>query len=1349
MLPQASQGNPRERGNALFVKGNFIAAAAAYSEGLQSNSSLKTASNLNCTVAEERAILLCNRAACHLELGNAAAAEADCRDCLQLQPCNVKAHYRLARSLPADHPDAAAAIAIAIALCEPGGRADAMMATYNTIQRAADNAAAAAAAAVSAAAAGTDEAAQPPPPPVRLQLPPDCGRVAAASSWSEVEAALRRGFSFVVLRPGIYTTNTRAPQAAPGVSSYTLLAVGSVVLQSTRDGGSHAIWVDAELPFHSIFRRTPPASVTLAGVRLVGSGRVTAACVSGDGAKLQLLNCRIEDYGEAGLLVTGACTARLAGCVFTRTAAQAIEVREGGKLIADRVTITNCNQGVSAYGGARTVVLRDCTIVGSKRENVLLSGTYVNAATEAQHGLGGDGRKARSASAAVATAEAEEWGRRNSTPLDVALLDCTISGSGQFGVSADRGTSVLARGCLLEDNDPYAFFIKGGTDASILACRIHYSGARSKCDWGISAGGIGGGGIGGGRGGVRGRGAAAAAPMRQTGIYIGVNYGGTVTIVGNAFVGPEEMAIVEEGVGSAEVAIKARCLGFWSKPSSTDRNSYHDRKAATAALAERRRGGNGPGGRNEGGPEAAEALRPEVREYVHVGSLRPEGDGGGGGGGGGDGGGGGGAKKPAAAAAPVEPLVAANPTLLLAPELQYTVRQGWRQLQGSRGGHGYFSSSIFRALPLSDKPGTATARLTAALTPLLDAAVQGLRDGSITVQLVHGDILAALLTVPSYSPPPSPLTPPQQPLQYDFIDCSNVADYVSLQALVQAAAPLLARRTYARLRAESLTVYGRQLEREPALTPAGFVASRLQGPSLAAFQEMLAIRLVEGEVEVWPGRGVRTVWAAAAAAVLDPVPEAAAPANSHLSSANRSVSRTNQYANVCSNGGGDGGSGSGGDGKEGRSSWLTAPQLLLELLPGCKALLLPSDDQRDGTATAPAIAPLALVHLLSLALPPLQLEPMVRALVRCDGSGAATLFKWELTLHAQLQAAAIGGLRPPPLRQLSYAARPGWELIGCSHLPLLLAISREALPRVPLPVTNVGGDGGLIKQLMAALAWDEDAATAHFFLAETLLEQRSDWFVTLCVVTATEGGRDSGGGGGLALKPVGVSTRLKALKSQPAAAAAAPLAWRRLAQPRPHLDLKLVNKLGNNAPAVDDNDALSRRSWEGAVHVCRRARSVIVDVLAPGSFPAAEVAAVTVCREGAEFTVHVKPKRGGGKGKGAFRLATSRPTNFLSFLYEVRKLPVCTFTSANARGLVQERRAQRGLAASCRLTHQYRQAIKHLERVLEISREIGEYTGDADAYGTMADCYTDMGEFEKAAVYYDKYIERMNRDGPI
>lgn len=52
---------------------------------------------------------------------------------------------------------------------------------------------------------------------------------------------------------------------------------------------------------------------------------------------------------------------------------------------------------------------------------------------------------------------------------------------------------------------------------------------------------------------------------------------------------------------------------------------------------------------------------------------------------------------------------------------------------------------------------------------------------------------------------------------------------------------------------------------------------------------------------------------------------------------------------------------------------------------------------------------------------------------------------------------------------------------------------------------------------------------------------------------------------------------------------------------------------------------------------------------------------------------------------------------------------------------MQERRASRGLAAAARLQGQYRTAIRYLERVLEISKEIKEFTGDADAYGTIAD----------------------------
>eukprot|EP01024_Parvocaulis_polyphysoides_P069251 TRINITY_DN846_c1_g1_i1.p1 TRINITY_DN846_c1_g1~~TRINITY_DN846_c1_g1_i1.p1 ORF type:complete len:334 (+),score=56.08 TRINITY_DN846_c1_g1_i1:1441-2442(+) len=86
-----------------------------------------------------------------------------------------------------------------------------------------------------------------------------------------------------------------------------------------------------------------------------------------------------------------------------------------------------------------------------------------------------------------------------------------------------------------------------------------------------------------------------------------------------------------------------------------------------------------------------------------------------------------------------------------------------------------------------------------------------------------------------------------------------------------------------------------------------------------------------------------------------------------------------------------------------------------------------------------------------------------------------------------------------------------------------------------------------------------------------------------------------------------------------------------------------------------------------------------------------------------------------------------------------------------SRGLedkVLERRAVRGLAAAAKMQGQFRSALKHLERVLQLSKELNEYTGDADAYGSMADIYAELNDFEKAAVYYDKYIFRMT-DGSV
>jgi hypothetical protein len=66
---------------------------------------------------------------------------------------------------------------------------------------------------------------------------------------------------------------------------------------------------------------------------------------------------------------------------------------------------------------------------------------------------------------------------------------------------------------------------------------------------------------------------------------------------------------------------------------------------------------------------------------------------------------------------------------------------------------------------------------------------------------------------------------------------------------------------------------------------------------------------------------------------------------------------------------------------------------------------------------------------------------------------------------------------------------------------------------------------------------------------------------------------------------------------------------------------------------------------------------------------------------------------------------------------------------------VQERRAMRGLAAASRLQGQHKSAIKHLERVLEISKEMQEYTG---MWLVL------LGSWDRALIC----MRRTSRDGP-
>ncbi|KAL8171621.1 hypothetical protein V2J09_023425 [Rumex salicifolius] len=77
---------------------------------------------------------------------------------------------------------------------------------------------------------------------------------------------------------------------------------------------------------------------------------------------------------------------------------------------------------------------------------------------------------------------------------------------------------------------------------------------------------------------------------------------------------------------------------------------------------------------------------------------------------------------------------------------------------------------------------------------------------------------------------------------------------------------------------------------------------------------------------------------------------------------------------------------------------------------------------------------------------------------------------------------------------------------------------------------------------------------------------------------------------------------------------------------------------------------------------------------------------------------------------------------------------------------IEEKKAARGLGASLQRQGKYRDAVTYHSLVLEISKRQGEDSGNTEAYGAIADCYTELGDLERAGKYYDEYIARLETD---
>jgi tetratricopeptide (TPR) repeat protein len=72
-----------------------------------------------------------------------------------------------------------------------------------------------------------------------------------------------------------------------------------------------------------------------------------------------------------------------------------------------------------------------------------------------------------------------------------------------------------------------------------------------------------------------------------------------------------------------------------------------------------------------------------------------------------------------------------------------------------------------------------------------------------------------------------------------------------------------------------------------------------------------------------------------------------------------------------------------------------------------------------------------------------------------------------------------------------------------------------------------------------------------------------------------------------------------------------------------------------------------------------------------------------------------------------------------------------------------ERKALRGLGAATQLLGENEAALGYMKQVLDMSEREGDNTGVADAMGVIADMYTELGQLDKAAHWYDKYIGAM------
>lgn len=474
------------KGKELFAERNYAGAAEAFSQAINANPDSK-----------EVALLYSNQAECMLKMNNNQAAAAFCEKSLQLDPCNAKSYNRLARALPKDTSEAALSICSAIALC--GNQVHgSLILLYKSIQQEASH---------------------------KDWMPLDHRHIRLINPGTPFPFRSTFETSLWIISPGsfdiihtIVVTN----------SSSAVIGLGKVTIRCKMG---------------HVFLTHHKSLLVLHNLNLIGDSVQAAICCS-DGAQLKMSNCSITKNLNGGILVCGAY-AVVENCSFIKCSRMAIEVREGGDLLASNLVIHQCYQGIIAYGGARKITIDNCKIDNIEKEGILLDSCFTNAVADAQAPYCGPRGN-------EVSQRADEWGKTRRVQLIATISNCAISRCKNFAISADHGSSVQLHCCELKRNLPCSLIVKGKTNLCVSSSKFIFSGIRLKDNLFL---------------------------QNECGIHVGYNYDGNVEIICNVFCGPSLFSVVQLPDDSNKNMKKiAELTGMWSKPAIFRDNIYFSSK---------------------------------------------------------------------------------------------------------------------------------------------------------------------------------------------------------------------------------------------------------------------------------------------------------------------------------------------------------------------------------------------------------------------------------------------------------------------------------------------------------------------------------------------------------------------------------------------------------------------------------------------------------------------------------------------------------------------------------------------------------------------------------------------------